>query len=293
MRFRGLPAPGSFSYDPDTQSYSVLGGGSGIGGFSDHFHFVHRRLSGNGSITAKVESIDRTNQWARSGVMIRQTLDHDSMSTLCSVTAPGNQNRARFEYRRLPGGGSDAYNTPKKAITVPHWVRLTRSGNTFTGEHSADGITWEAFLSEDVVMDTDVYIGLAVTAQNTSVLGEAVFSHVSITGNVTPAGQFSTSTDIGIDSTNLEGQLYVTIEDSAGVAGVVRHPDLNATQQTQWQEWPIDLKVFSDVGVNLQGIKKISIGVGDRANPTPGSAGTLYFDDLRLYPAPDPDSTGN
>ena len=287
LRFRGQPAPGSFSYDPDTQSYSVLGGGAGIGGFSDHFHFVHRSLSGNGSITAKVESIDPTDQWARSGVMIRQTLDHDSMSTFSSVTAPGNQNRARFEYRTLTGGGSDAYNTPKNAITVPHWVRLTRSGNTFIGEHSADGITWEAFLSQDVVMETDVYIGLAVTSQNTSTLCEAVFSNVSITGNVAPVEQFSTSADIGIDSTNLEEQLYVAIEDSDGIANVFKHPDLSSTQQTQWQEWLIDLKAFSDAGVNLRAIKKMIIGVGDRDNPTPGSAGTLYFDDLRLYPPPE------
>jgi len=33
----------------------------------------------------------------------------------------------------------------------------------------------------------------------------------------------------------------------------------------------------------MQAIKKMAIGVGDRANPQAGGAGDLYIDDIRLY----------
>ncbi len=33
-------------------------------------------------------------------------------------------------------------------------------------------------------------------------------------------------------------------------------------------------------GVNLAAVKKITLGVGDRANPQAGAAGMLYIDDI-------------
>jgi len=47
-------------------------------------------------------------------------------------------------------------------------------------------------------------------------------------------------------------------------AGVI-HRDSNAVLYDTWQEWNIDLKDF--VGVNLQVIKKMIIGVGSRIKP--------------------------
>jgi hypothetical protein len=34
------------------------------------------------------------------------------------------------------------------------------------------------------------------------------------------------------------------------------------------------------VGVNLAAVNKMSIGTGDRDNPTPGGAGVLFIDDI-------------
>jgi len=40
--------------------------------------------------------------------------------------------------------------------------------------------------------------------------------------------------------------------------------------------------------LNLRAIKKLSIGVGDRANPQRGGSGRLYIDDIQLRLAPLP-----
>ena len=49
---------------------------------ADQFRFGFKRLTGDGSIVAKVDSIDNTNVWAKAGVMIRESLDAGSQVRL-------------------------------------------------------------------------------------------------------------------------------------------------------------------------------------------------------------------
>ncbi|MFH1882652.1 MAG: hypothetical protein ABIL62_08085, partial [Planctomycetota bacterium] len=59
-----------------------------------------------------------------------------------------------------------------------------------------------------------------------------------------------------------------------------------------WTEWTIDLSApggFADQGVNLANVNTIALGLGNKNNPQAGGSGTMYFDDIRLYPpAPEP-----
>jgi len=67
---------------------------------------------------------------------------------------------------------------------------------------------------------------------------------------------------------------------------VVNHDNPNAAQITTWTEWTIDLQSFADQGVNLANVNTIALGLGDRNNPQAGGSGTMYFDNIRLYPPP-------
>jgi hypothetical protein len=128
-------------------------------------------------------------------------------------------------------------------------------------------------------MGSSVHIGLAVTSHNVGATCQAVFSNVTTTGNV--SGQW-VNQDVGIANNDPE-QLYMALEDSAGRVGVVNHPDGPASSQNgDWTLWAADLADFADQGVNLSGIKKIMLGLGDRANPVAGGAGTMYFDDIAV-----------
>jgi len=63
----------------------------------------------------------------------------------------------------------------------------------------------------------------------------------------------------------------------------VYHDDPAATTIDSWTQWNIDLSKFSDQGVDLTDVDKISIGLGTRGNVTiPGGKGKMYFDDIRL-----------
>ncbi len=76
--------------------------------------------------------------------------------------------------------------------------------------------------------------------------------------------------------------LYVALNGSA----VVNHENPDATQTGSWTEWSIPLQAFADQGVNLTNVDTISLGLGNKNNPLAGGSGTLYFDDIRLYPPP-------
>ena len=137
-----------------------------------------KRLTGDGSIIARVDSIANTNVWAKGGVMIRETLDWGSRHASVFVT-PG---------RAWPSSGVCPATMPARArqagIVAPRWVKLTRTGNLFTAQHSADGVTWDDVASDQptsdtVVMGGTIYIGLALTSHAANVPCTAEFSGIT------------------------------------------------------------------------------------------------------------------
>jgi len=82
------------------------------------------------------------------------------------------------------------------------------------------------------------------------------------------------------NSSNAAEQMYVALNDSA----VVNNDIPDAAQKTAWTQWNIPLQAFADQGVNLANVTSITLGLGNRANPTAGGSGMMYFDDIRLYP---------
>jgi hypothetical protein len=78
----------------------------------------------------------------------------------------------------------------------------------------------------------------------------------------------------------------VIVEDSAGKRATVVDPDAAAVNATTWTEWKIPLTDLA--GINLTKVKKLTIGVGDPANPAPDGYGRVYIDDIRVIkPAPE------
>jgi len=275
--FRGYPASvGSFLEKP-VGTYTMTASGTDITGEADEFHFAYKKLTGQGSIVAKVLSVSNTDPWAKAGVMIRETLDPNSRHALACVT-PGNG--VASEGRISAGAASFSLN--QTGITAPRWIKLDRSVlGVFTVTHSADGITWvpvEGAPSQAISMSAEtVYIGLAVTAHNADATCEAVFSNVTTTGNVSK--EQWVHQDIGM-TTNDREPLYVALNGTAAIY----HEDPNAVLAEEWTEWRIDLEDFADQGVNLTNIDSIAIGIGTKGNTTTaGGSGTLYFDDIRLY----------
>ena len=285
--YKGRPASvGAFTYDAATGTYTIAGAGADIGGVADQFFFLYKRLSGNGTITARIDSIENANALAKVGVMMRQTLDPNAAHAMAAVTP---SNRAGFVFRDAAEKDTGVTSTAPDSFTLPHWVRVTREGSLAKAEHSSNGTTWTPMKSADPMDPSEypidfrdsTYVGLAITAYtDDGTPCRATISKVTITGNA-PAGPLSESTDIGISSNDPE-PLYIGLGDASTLA-VVDHPaGSNATVANEWTQWAIPLDQFAAAGVNLTAVTTMLIGVGDRANPQAGGAGTLYFDDIQV-----------
>jgi len=81
-------------------------------------------------------------------------------------------------------------------------------------------------------------------------------------------------------SANSQDTLYVALEDKSGKVGVATYPTAAHIALSAWTRWQIPLSEFAAAGVNLAAVKTMYVGMGDRANPTPGGAGVLFFDDI-------------
>jgi hypothetical protein len=275
--FRGYPASvGTFVEGP-AGTYTMTASGTDITGTADEFHYAYKKLTGAGSIIAKVLSVSNTDVWAKAGVMIRETLDPDSKHALACVT-PGNG--VAFEGRADTAGASFSQN--RTQLTAPQRIKLERNAaGTFTVTRSDDGVTWIPLNNapaQMILMDAPtIYIGLAVTAHNANATCAAQFSNVTMTGTISQEDW--KHQDIGITYNSPE-PMYVVLNDTA----VVYHDDPNAALTDQWTEWTVALQDFADQGVDLTDIESIGIGVGTKGDTTTaGGSGTLYSDDVRLY----------
>ncbi len=273
VHVRGI-APAFLETDDGT---IVMNGiGTDIWNEADEFRYAYRSLSGNGSITARVDEVFLSDGWAKAGVMIRETLETGSKHAMVVVTP---SNGVSFQRRIETDGASTS--TDAAGLTAPHWVRLTRTGSAFTAQQSADGEAWvdiEVAPALTISMANDVYIGLAVTSHNANMETGAAFSNVSTTGNV--SGSWQTA-DVGAaqpETGNSAEPVYVAVEDSTGKVTVATNPDAAATVRPTWQVWEIPFGELS--GVNLGRVQTMYIGVGDRNDPAVGGAGLIYIDDV-------------
>jgi regulation of enolase protein 1 (concanavalin A-like superfamily) len=276
--FRGNPVR---FLDKGNGAFTVGASGHDIWDNADDFRFVYKSLSGNGSVTVKVDSLVNTNAWAKAGVMIRESLDAGSpMAYMIQSFSSG----ASFGWRLTTGATCGSQT--QASIVAPQWVKLTRTGNAFTAQYSADGKAWTDIknatgqvVSTTINMAANVYIGLCVTSHDAALTTTAQFSGAATTGTVTGQWQQAWIGD-DPDRTNDPGGLYVTIEDSAAKVVVVTHPDPMAANISVWTEWKIPLSSLT--GVNLAKVKKVCIGVGDRKAPVPGGSGRIFIDDIQV-----------
>ena len=197
---------------------TMSGGGTDIWNNADQFRFAFKPLTGDGTIVAKVESVDNTDPWAKGGVMIRESLDPGARFAAVYAT-PGNG--VRYQARLLNAGAATsdtAVATPEQmALKTPVWIKVERKGSSFSCFYSTDGVKWTAMSWNPQTINMiagTIYIGLAVTSHNTGAATTAVFSNVATTGNVTGSWQVQA---IGVaQPANDAAPLYVVVQDSAG-----------------------------------------------------------------------------
>jgi regulation of enolase protein 1 (concanavalin A-like superfamily) len=169
-----VAATGSVTYSSGT--FTEVGSGADIWGTADEFRYTYQTGTGDCEIKARVVTVQNTHVWAKAGVMIRETLNDNARHAMVALT-PGNG--VAFQNRTSTGGLSTEAHTA--GLTAPYWVRVVRSGNTFTAYRSTNGSSWTSMGSVTITMGTNVYIGLALTSHKDGTLCTATFDNVTAT----------------------------------------------------------------------------------------------------------------
>jgi hypothetical protein len=178
-----VSVPGSTTFDGVV--YELQGSGADIWGTVDAFHFAYSfgfySPGSIASIAVRVRSVQNTHSWAKAGVMYRElsgsgpTPLPDARHVMVVVT-PGRG--VAMQYRRTSGGPSAQ--VAVRAGAPPKFVSLSRSGSTFTGLISDDGVSWQVLGQVDlpgIFADP----GLVVTSHDNSTRAVATFDDLRLT----------------------------------------------------------------------------------------------------------------
>ncbi|MEM8560172.1 MAG: PQQ-dependent sugar dehydrogenase, partial [Bacteroidota bacterium] len=180
----GAPAAeGMATYDAFANVLTASGSGA-LGPYdADAFHFVSRDLDGDFVMEGRLDSLVGGTQYARAGFMARQSTAADAAYLHLTAT---RQDGVYFEWRQRDGTYGYAYLADDAA---PLWLRLTRTGDTYTAATSPDGTTWTERGAQVVPMGRRVQAGFAVTADDPAgSLATATFSNLVVEGDVDADG---------------------------------------------------------------------------------------------------------
>jgi ABC-type transport system involved in multi-copper enzyme maturation permease subunit len=177
---------------------------------TDSYQYFEQSLTGNGTLIVQITSITGLISthapgvapsitasrpglatWAKAGILLTPTTKQGA--PYAAVMATGSHGlRFQFDYTHDEGGLPGTITSAS-----PRWLRLTRTGDTITGYHSANGTTWhEIGRARLAGLPSTVDVGLFVTSpvsyQDSSggvpTQATAVFDHVTLNGRTEANG---------------------------------------------------------------------------------------------------------
>jgi CubicO group peptidase (beta-lactamase class C family) len=175
-------------------TYTLKGAGSDIWHTSDAFRFMHRSLSGDGQVTARIQSVTEPNTWTKVGVMIRDSLAPNAKNAFMLLRPSAG---SAFQWRDVNGGGTGStwqdappvdWNEHRVRWLKPSkWLRMTRQGNVFSVYTSDDGACWFFRWKQTVAFDdAQAFYGVALASQNPNALATATITNFDVQGSVDP-----------------------------------------------------------------------------------------------------------
>jgi hypothetical protein len=159
--------------------FTVQGEGYDIGSSSDSFNYAYLTMTNNGAFIARLTS---TGTGGKVGLMFRESTNVNSKMAAVLFDVGGGI--ARFPTRSSTGGNMSWIDGP--AMSAAQWFKLQRSGSTFTGYTSGDGVTWVGVGTNTFTMNSVLLAGLAVCSRNTGTLNVSTFDTVSLPGWTPP-----------------------------------------------------------------------------------------------------------
>jgi hypothetical protein len=161
----------------DGSTFTSQGSGSSIGsGGADAFQYAWiNTVIGDDYYVANITSQDATDPNNMAGLMMRDSITPWSRFAYIAHTS---SNKFVFMYRSVPGGATTS--TTVSGFALPYWVKINKTGTTYSGWISSDNLNWVqvgsgitlAFGGGSNLMN----MGIATTSTNNSMLSTAILN---------------------------------------------------------------------------------------------------------------------
>jgi alpha-galactosidase len=141
-----IPVPWKFEAIKDNKAsavyengiFSIEGDGADIWGASDQFAYVNREVEKDSFISARVLTQTNTDPWAKTGLMMRESVAPNSKFVMLCVT-PGNG--ISLQWRDSTGG--ICHKKDFDPASLPVFLKLERRSSLFSAFKSTGGSQWE------------------------------------------------------------------------------------------------------------------------------------------------------
>jgi hypothetical protein len=179
----------------------------------DAFYLVHRTLTGDGTITARVAALHDAEPWAKAGVILKQSTKVGSPYAAVLLTG-GYGVRMQYNFSQDVAG--------PRSNQDSQWLRLSRKGDTLTGAVSPDGEHWATIATVQLDLGARVQAGMFVSSPEHLEINRG-FGGTDASGqSTTLTTTFDDPTTTGDWSTGWHGTV---IGEPAGITGPAAQDD--------------------------------------------------------------------
>jgi regulation of enolase protein 1 (concanavalin A-like superfamily) len=170
-----VKVPGSASYDPEHERYTVSAAGTNMWDKQDELFFAWKRMKGDFQISARVKFVGEGKVAHRKiGVIARKSLDADSPYVDVAVHGDG---LTSLQVRHAAGEVTTQIMAPIAGANI---VQLERKGNKYTMRVAWDGEPLSAPRDVELDLGDEVYVGLFVCSHDAEEAVTAEFDNVRI-----------------------------------------------------------------------------------------------------------------
>jgi hypothetical protein len=171
------------TYGQQGGDLAVQGAGADLYGSTDEYSAVYQQGAEHDGSTTVVELTSQTDTdtWAKAGIMVRDDITQPGVSPGYVILAEAPGEGYVVQWDSTGSGQLDSNSAPPDSgsgtAAYPTWLKLVRSGDTYTGYYSTDDSTWTLVGTATAPGATATQdVGVFTCSHSAGTIGEADFS---------------------------------------------------------------------------------------------------------------------
>ncbi|HEX6482588.1 MAG TPA: NEW3 domain-containing protein [Ktedonobacteraceae bacterium] len=173
------------AYAESGQQFGIEGAGPDLYSSSDTYTTIYLQGAVGNASTIETEVISQQNMagFAKAGIMVRNDITGSGTTPEGVILFESPSGGIQLEWDNNGGTHINSVTPPNGTIpeSLPVWLKLVKSGSTFTGYYSMDGSTWNTVGSANVPAQNSTQdTGMFMVSHATGSLGQVIFQGFSV-----------------------------------------------------------------------------------------------------------------